>query len=1222
MRKNGAAGALGRMGPMNFTPEQQSAIDAKNRELLVSAAAGSGKTAVLVRRILHLIRDEGYSIDRMLVVTYTRAAAAELRDRLETAMRDAALNDPAMARQAELVGQSQISTIHSYCQKVIREHFRFCRIDPQFRLGDERTLQGLYRDAMEETLDALYIRAKTENELAALLHKLPERQLTQVMEQVYAFLLSRPDPLGWLKEQTEKTWTLEGLENDPLAQVFLREGALMMEGVMRVWDESRRLSEESCFPEGLNKTIEADLDTLNTLSERMREGFSSMVAGLQQCRFVTIARVKPVTGDEVRIVDRYKALRQSYKDSIQSLKELLPIRLETAVDDMNAMVSALRGLYQAMETFHLTYQQKKIDASTLDFNDLEHFTLGVLSDPELKKLESARFDAVFVDEYQDVSAIQESILNGLKRPPEEDGRLPQLYFYVGDVKQSIYRFRQAEPGLFLHKLETFSAEETAEKRKIILNRNFRSREGVLDAVNRTFLHVMDRRVTEIDYDRSAMLYPGVPSENDPVTELHLCQIGKTKEAPRTEAEWIARDILDSVGRPVPGGVLHYRDIAILLPVSKGVADQVEAVLTAHQIPVYSDAGQSPLAGEESIQAVQLLMLLDNPRNDTALLSVMRSPLFDFGEQELAHIRLNAPDAPGFYDAVQFTVGLAGDALQERCRAVLTRLEEERFLFRHMSPQEYLWDALMRTGMYAHYGAQPGGRLRQANLRMLCLKLEEYFQLHQEGLSGFLDSIREREVGDGSSPTVVNPWEDVVRIMTIHKSKGLEFPTVYVMGLGTGLSRRRQTKTVSLHDRLGISLLYMNEEKRTKRQTLMQSGIQLCLGAEERAEKARLLYVAMTRPKNRLVMIGSSTSEKNALESTLENVLRKPFEINDLAAVRSASVYTDWLIQSLKPWDELNQQKGDEFSTSFLWETCGQPELFDNSTGFPHKSAPWRVVFHIPAEKTPQDMESVEASSTEMPDLENLWPSRQDAQLPSLGDPLSPLPEYEHLPLKLGVTALCRAMEQGQPRSVDEEEIETAESKRIPLTVQRPRLLSAIAQEPAFLTVPVENAGALRGTLTHKLLGLLPLDGLRAHPDELRAIIMEETASLVQRGVLTKDEAALIPIAHVEKFFRSSLGQRMLRSSTVCREWNFNLRIADPFDTIVQGVIDLCFLEDGGWVLADYKTDHVENVEELIPRYHRQLAMYRQALERATPYPVRECALYSLRLDQAVLVPEG
>lgn len=506
--------------------------------------------------------------------------------------------------------------------------------------------------------------------------------------------------------------------------------------------------------------------------------------------------------------------------------------------------------------------------------------------------------------------------------------------------------------------------------------------------------------------------------------------------------------------------------------------------------------------------------------------------------------------------------------------------------------------------------------------MLCLKLEEYFQLHQEGLSGFLDSIREREVGDGSSPTVVNPWEDVVRIMTIHKSKGLEFPTVYVMGLGTGLSRRRQTKTVSLHDRLGISLLYMNEEKRTKRQTLMQSGIQLCLSAEERAEKARLLYVAMTRPKNRLVMIGSSTNEKNALESTLENVLRKPFEINDLAAVRSASVYTDWLIQSLKPWDELNQQKGNEFSTSFLWETCGQPELFDNSTCFPHKSAPWRVVFHIPAEKTPQNMESVDASSTEMPDLENLWPSRQNAQLPSLGDPLSPLPEYEHLPLKLGVTALCRAMEQGQPRSVDEEEIETAESKRIPLTVQRPRLLSAIAQEPAFLTVPVENAGALRGTLTHKLLGLLPLDGLRAHPDELRAIIMEETALLVQRGVLTKDEAALIPIAHVEKFFRSSLGQRMLRSSTVCREWNFNLRIADPFDTIVQGVIDLCFLEGGGWVLTDFKTDHVEAPEELIPRYRRQLALYRQALEKATPYPVRECALYSLRLDQAVLVPEG
>ena len=258
----------------------------------------------------------------------------------------------------------------------------------------------------------------------------------------------------------------------------------------------------------------------------------------------------------------------------------------------------------------------------------------------------------------------------------------------------------------------------------------------------------------------------------------------------------------------------------------------------------------------------------------------------------------------------------------------------------------------------------------------------------------------------------------------------------------------------------------------------------------------------------------------------------------------------------------------------------------------------------------------------MPDLEKLWPSRKDAQLPSLGDPLSPLPEYEHLPLKLGVTALCRAMEQGQPRSADEQEIETAESKRIPLTIQRPRLLSAIAKEPAFLTTPVENAGALRGTQTHKLLGLLPLDGVRSHCGGLHAYIKEETALLVARGVLTADEAALIPLAHVEKFFLSPLGQRMLRSQTVCREWNFNLHITQPFDTIVQGVIDLCFLEDGSWVLADYKTDHVENVEELIPRYRRQLSLYRRALETATPYPVRECALYSLRLDQAALVPEG
>lgn len=1213
------------MTNVQLTAEQEQVVFSENRELLVSAAAGSGKTAVLVERIVHLIENKGYSIDRMLVITFTRAAAAELRERLESRFREKAKTVPMFLKQGDLAQSAQISTIDSYCQKMVKEHFRFCQIDPQFTIGDARTQRTLFRQAMEDTLDVLYALAKSEPDVNALVKKFPEKELAPMIEMLHKFLVSRPGPIEWFRLQADVEWNEDSLDELPVFQAMQQELEVKVQRAWSLWAKAERLSHAPCFPEKYMDALDEDRAALNDLLEAAGKGFASLMERAANTRFVRLKVFKATTEDEAEIAEAFKNLRQEYKDTVGKMSEIIPGKMSTCLSDMNSMVPALRGLCRALELLMEHYDSLKQERGSLDFNDLEHMTLEALADEEIRFAESHRFDAIFVDEYQDVSAIQEAIVQGLKREEIGEEERRQFFFYVGDVKQSIYRFRLAEPRLFLSKLNAFSTEEDAPQRKIILNKNFRSRQNVLDAVNRTFTRIMDSRVTEIDYDKNAMLYPGRELSVGPDTELHYCEVSSTRDAPRWEAELIAQDILRHVGRPPEndpdGEPVKFSDMVILMPVGKGIAEQVEAVLTSHQIPVYSDAAGNALGGEECISAVQHLLLLDNVRNDVALIAELRSPLFQWTEQELAAVRLNKPEREAsFFEALKHTSENKADTpLGKRCAEVLATLEEERFLYRNMQPSEYLWDFLMRSGMYAHYGAQPGGKMRQANLRMLCLRAGEYFDQHQEGMSGFLETVQEKLGGEETSPTIVNPWENVVRLMTIHKSKGLEFPTVYVMGMGNPLNRRGNMKQMKMHGQLGVGLEYRNETRRTKRTTLLQSGIQLCERNEERAEKARVLYVAMTRPKNRLVMIGSYKGEKNGLESTLENIAEKMVQDKDLAAVSEAGTYLDWLTLALHPEDEYTLTEGKDFSTYAPWKTFSEGIFQDNSTGFPQKSGNWRVFFHIGLDKSALT-EDIPPEETADP-VQELW--REVVNVPRErieGDPLSGLPEYVHQPLKLGVTALCRAVEeQTDYRTLSEsEQWEPPEAKRIPLVTQRLRLMSSLPRQPEFIAPQEENRGALRGTLTHRLLCLLPLDGLRtaAAEDNLMAYIKEETRRMVAENILKPEEAQLVSLTRICAFFESELGRRMLNSPRVEREWSFNLRITRPMETLVQGVIDLCFMEEGQWVLVDFKTDRVETMEELWRRYELQLSIYSQALEAASPYPVKEMYLYSLSLGKA------
>jgi len=1208
---------------MRFTPSQQMAIDAKNRELLVSAAAGSGKTAVLVERILRMIREDGLSIENMLIVTFTRAAAAEMRDRLETRLAEAAQGDERLMRQSELVAGAQISTIHAFCQQAVRQHFQHCQIDPQFGLCDERTRHAFYQESMEEVLDQIYEMAHRDEELRSLTEKFPERDIVSMLDSLYRFLMSRPDPMEWLEKHANKEWSADTLDQEPMSVAFCREAALIIEGMLSLWHENEEAAHEPAFPEKYIATLRSDGAELRSLAEACEKGLTHLISALRALSFTKLPVARSLTGDEAALAEFFKETRKRYKEMVDELKKLLPEDAQQAVADMAAMGPATKGLAKAMRLFHEVFSGRKREQAVIDFNDLEHMTLSILKDKDLHSQLSSRFDAIFVDEYQDVSELQEAILNGLKRPVS-DPRM-QYAFYVGDVKQSIYRFRLAEPGLFLKKLSSFSYDENALRRKIILNRNFRSKTAVLDAVNRVFSHVMDSRVTEIDYDDDAKLYPGTPSQGDPQTEVHILNSyeKRPQEMVLAEAEFIAQDILRTVGQPVvdgegnPCGLLQYRDIAILLPVSKNIADKVELVLARHGIPVYSDAAADVMGAEEIQQVIQYLTLMDNLMNDVALLSVLRSPVFEMTEQELAAIRLVKPEREASYlMALREAAETAQDAaLRERCASVLSTLEEERFYINSMSLADYLWDFLSRSGLYAHYGAQSGGRLRQANLRMLCTRAGDYEKNHADGLHGFVESLLMEGPSGEISPTVLNPWENVVRIMTIHKSKGLEFPTVYVMNLGRSMFGRGSTRAVSVHGEVGFGVGYVNEKARTRRATLLQGAIALREKNAERAERARVLYVALTRPKSRLVMVGSLSAASMDYDTFVEKC-KTPA---DVYAVRSAHSMLDWILQSASAEDCAEEWGRNGFSTEELRKTSEIHDLSSESTSFPQKSAHWRVVFHTdPVYTRPKssgkDMLSVPIALAEgeSESFSHIFARRK-------ADPQASSFAVSQLPLKVGVTALCRAMEQG---SAPEDEEESAETKRFPLAASQPKLLASLPAMPAFLSPPQEERALMAGVETHRVLGLIDLDSIREVMDNPKAIYARVCAAVerfVEKGVITPQQAEFVNRSMIVRFLESDLGRRMLKSPRVMREWAFNLRIQQPFATTVQGVIDLCFLENGAWVLVDFKTDRCETAAELLPRYRRQLAFYRRALETGTPYAVSEALLYALRLGESIAV---
>lgn len=1129
---------------MRWTAGQKEAIEARNDSVLVSAAAGSGKTAVLVERVLSLLK-EGMRIDRMLIVTFTRAAAGEMRERIGRRLEEEGAQDAHLRRQSLRLPRAAICTLHVFCARVLREHFQAAGIDPMCRIADEEKLSALRKRALDDVLEAAYA-DPTQNE-QALFDQFEDRQITEMIDSLYPFLISKADPWAWAeemcKEERASLSTWRPLLNQ-LSESRLR-------GAEEILPQMERILSRADGPSRYAPCLEADIALTKALLEAAREG--ALRGGKTAYARLSTKRAAPEENPDA--AEQFKALRAEWKEKIEAARALLPADEAQAEEALRHTLKPLRALAELTRAMDEKYFALKQSRNYLDYGDLEHLTLKALSDPKVRQKVAGQFDALFIDEYQDVSGIQEALLNALHRDQQN------LMFMVGDVKQSIYRFRLADPTLFLQKYRDYSLEKDAEKRKILLQQNFRSHENVLLAVNQVFAHAMREKETEIEYDEAAMLRPGAGQPLGAPVEIHLLTAaedeagegGELKKGYLYEAELTARRIKELMRTAVVqegNGTrpLRFRDIALLVRYASGRAPHIARILQAHGIPVYSDADAQFFDLPEVTDLMNLLRVIDNPLQDIPLLSALRCPCFGFTEEELARIRLVERKPGSAFHEAFLAVMQKDDPLAQKARRAWDALAAWRFLSRNLTVDQLVYRVLEESGLYMLSGAQADGDTRQANLRLLAERARG--ESAKEGLNAFLrETGRLHASDDGKSAKTLGENEDVVRILTLHKSKGLEFPVVFLMELARPF-RKGGDSPLRLHAKYGMALPFIDAEKRTTSGTCALDALDGVSEMEARAEEARLLYVGMTRARERLILMGSP----KRIDACLERWARPATS----SAAGSAACMLDWVMQSLGGLHE-NQYVAPNGS---VWRMALRP-----AEGWKEKSreaaAPLRMADEAPGERAQK---------------------RLDRQNP-------PQP-----PLKTSVTAIAKRL-----REEKDDWESPADKRRLPQEAAVPDFLASEQLTPAQ-----------RGTVTHRVLGLMDYALAR------QGRIAQAVDALSEKGLLSAAEKAAVRPGWLAGFFASPVGQRALRAETLRREWAFNLR--GEGQTLIQGVIDLCFIEGDQWVLVDYKTDAADG-EELLCRYAEQMRWYARALEKITGKPVKEILLFSLREGKAFPVEQ-
>lgn len=1215
---------------VKWTKEQQKVIELRNRNILVSAAAGSGKTAVLVERIIQMLTDEEHpmDVDRLLIVTFTEAAASEMKERIRSAIETALEVNPGNAhlqRQSTLIHSAQITTIHSFCLSVIREHFHLIDMDPGFRIAEEGELRLLKQDVLSELLEECYV--NQEERFMELVEKLGsgknDKKLEGMILQLYEYSRSYPQPQKWLEHcvnqyaECETYLKQEGTGEEP---VFLRRALdwaqKYIEDLVELADQCIRICEEPDGPYMYAPMLEEDRIILDKLAGAA--DFEELYERLSDIKWKALSRKKDESVDSEKRT-QVQDIRKQIKDLIGELGKtyFYETPAELLLDMANAK-GTMEILAELVNRFAIMFADQKQRKHLIDYNDMEQFALQILTEEkegELIPSQTAReyqeqFYEVMIDEYQDSNLIQEAILTSVSTVSREKYNI----FMVGDVKQSIYRFRLSRPELFMEKYDSYSSEDS-EMQKIDLHKNFRSRPEVLDGVNYIFRQIMRRDLGGIVYDEQAALYPG--AEFEPVIgvdgksayemELLLVDAQKTGNEfelsdnnKQLEVRVIAKRIKEllrtaKVTDKASGQLrpAEYRDIVILMRSVKGWADVVSSILAEEGIPAYIGSTEGYFGTYEISVLLDYLQLLDNQRQDLPLAAVLASPFVGLNPQQLAEIRLAAKEG-FFYKAAEGLAQRAGeeeekeekDSLAYKLRAFYLQLTHFREMVPYTAIHELLQKIIEETGFSLYVAAMPGGERRIANVEMLVEKAAAFEGTSYKGLFNFvryIEQLQKYDVDYGEA-NIADEQENTVRIMSIHKSKGLEFPIVFVAGMGKKFNTTDITGSVIIHPEWGVGLDAVDLQRRTKIPTFLKKTIQQEIKLENLGEELRVLYVALTRAKEKLILVGCP-SQKQLKEVSEDGMLcqkavrRADGEVLPFYTLIGANSYLHWVVPALMGED-----------APVHCRIIGRTEMEEE-------------------EEIEQRSELLARDVLEHWATGTVYDAKLREHLEVQSQYHYPYAEEQKLKLKFTVSELKKRA------YLQEESGETV--------YEEPEVVPLI---PQFLQEEEVLTGASRGSAYHKLLELLNYE--LSYDENSLTAMMEE---LQKERKLSDEMVQSIRKADILRFLNSDSGRRMqaaAKRKQLSKEQPFVLGIdakeiypdiKGDERILVQGIIDVYFEEDGELVVLDYKTDNVRSAKELRDRYHAQLDYYAQALEQLLQKKVKEKIIYSFTLGEEIII---
>lgn len=1286
-----------------WTDEQWEAISRQGHNLLVAAAAGSGKTAVLVERIIRRISDEAepVDVDRLLVATFTKAAAEEMKERIREALQRKLEAEPQsdhLRRQLALMGRASVTTLHSFCMEIVQRYYTTIGLDPGFRIANETENELLMQETVELLLETYYENSSEDSAFWQLIDSFGNDRgdgpLIAIILKLYELSRSQPWPEHWLHE-IAAMFRLDDQESQPL-QFWLEKLKpaiqLELQAAADLLRQALQIAELPNGPSPYIETLQTELDEVSRLAELVDGSWSELQSAIVS---MPARRLKPCRGDDIdsELKEQASQARKQAKETLDQLRTELFGRTEAEfAEEIRLLAPMMDMLVQLVIEFGRQYQTAKASKGLLDFSDLEHYALAILRHPDSTPDQiipsqaaldyQAHFVEVLVDEYQDTNKVQEAILELISESN------PGNRFMVGDVKQSIYKFRLAEPELFLEKYKNYSSANGATGQKIDLARNFRSREEVVNAVNFIFRQIMNERVGEIAYDQAAELvfgsgyYPA--AEQNYAAEIMLIdrsELAGEEEDSSTECSGEGMDNETSItddnpnpdeteelktaqaeARAIAGKIhelmgmgtskrfavydkqikgtrpIQYRDIVILLRGIAGWAPAFVEELQRQGIPAYAELSTGYFSATEVETMMSLLKIIDNPFQDVPLAAVLRSSIIGLSADELAQIRIKGGMQRSFFESICHMVAgeaaneqegaemltasdatgahahvLSNEELADKLRSFLSRLERWRTEARQGSLADLIGNLYRETGYYDEVGALPQGMQRQANLRALHDRAKQYESTSLRGLFRFLRFIErmKQSGGDLGTARALGEGEDVVRLMSIHKSKGLEFPVVFVAGIAKKFNATDMRSAFLIHKDMGFGPRFVDVELRAAYPTLPQLAIRKQMKLEMLAEEMRILYVALTRAREKLFLVGTVKDPERQMAKWSQVSSCDSWNLPDHALSR-ANHYLDWLGPALMR----HRQAGN-------WhEWAGSEPQFSNVEVASDESQ-WTLhlisIRDLQHSNTPaQEGEAADqrlAAVLAGHRVSDLDQSNIAHQLRNQLEWKYPYSQASQLSGKTSVSELKRLAESAA--------IRTENSER---EADRWFQGSALLRRPRFMEEK-KLTPAERGTLYHTVMQNLPITSV---PDE--EVILSTLDRLVQLEIMTDHQRQVLDVQVIRSFFETSIGRRMVNAHRVQREvpFSFGLKAGDIHQDIdantadevvlIQGVIDCLFEDEHGLVLLDYKTDRTLGLsrEELAERYRLQIALYAKAVSHIYKKPVDEQYVYFF--DGGELIP--